>query len=148
VTAIEYCYRYTTNDGSGQPTFNWTVLILEDSGNDFMVNSIYVILSRLPANSEKCTNNGQHRTCCDRNNIEGFDLPMSNFAFGVTESAQGNTHEATLLGFADALPQYRVDVILLTRTEVTLSIGSTIRDRSPVPRGIRMLWFVIGKHKL
>ena len=148
VTAIEYCYRYSTTAGSGQPTFNWTVLILEDTGNEFMINSIYDITSRLPVNSENCTNDGQVRTCCDRTNIEGFDLSMSNFTFGVTESAQGNTHEAALLEFSAALPQYRVNVLQFPRADVTLSIGSPINSRSAGPGGIRMLWFVIGKHKI
>ena len=79
-------------------------------------------------------------TCCDRTSIEGFDLSTPDFAFGVVESAQGNTHGATLLGFSDALPQYRVNALLFARAEVTQSIGSTIRNRSTVPRGIRMLW--------
>jgi hypothetical protein len=145
VTAIEYCYQYSTSAGSGQPSFNWTVLILEDTpGNDFVINRIYFISSSLP---ENCTSNGQTHTCCDTNNIEGFDLSMPNFVFGVIESVRGNTHEATLLGFVDFLSQYRVDVLLLNRAEVTLSIGSTIRNRSPSQRGIRMLWFVIGKHQ-
>ena len=147
VTAIEYCYEYRTTAGSGQPTFNWTVLILEVTGNIFVINGIYFISSRLPVDSANCTNDGQLCTCCDRTNIEGFDLPMSNFAFGVIESAQGNTHGATLLGFSDALPQYRVDVPLFTRAEVTLSIGSTIRNRQTLLRGICMLWFVIGKYQ-
>ena len=147
MTATEYCYRYSTSAGSGQPTFNWTVLILEDTGNNFVINSTYFTTSSLPEDSANCTNDGQLRTCCDRTNIKGFDLPTSNFAFGVTESAQGNTHGATLLGFSEVQPQYRVDAVLLARAEVTLSIGSTIRNRPTVPRGIRMLWFVIGKHQ-
>ena len=40
VTAIEYCYEYRANAGSGQPTFNWTVLILGDTGSNFVINSI------------------------------------------------------------------------------------------------------------
>ena len=147
VTAIEYCYEYRTSAESGQPTFNWTVLILEDTGSNFVINSIYFITSSLPLDSANCTNDGQVRTCCDRTSIEGFDLSAPNFAFGVTESAQGNTHGAALLGFSDALPQYRVDVLQFNRAEVTLSVGSTIRNRPTVQRGICMLWFVIGKHQ-
>ena len=65
------------------------------------------------------------------------------FAFGVTESAQGNAHGATLLGYSDSLFPYRV---LINRAEVSLSVGSTIICSSPtVQRGIHMLWFVIGK---
>ena len=73
---------------------------------------------------------------------------MSSFAFGVTESAQGNTHGATLLGFSDLMTQYRVSAILFNKNEETMSIGETIyiRNRPPASVGIRMLWFVIGKH--
>ena len=148
VTAIEYCYRYSTTAGSGQATFNWTVLILEDTGSNFVIDSIYDITSRLPISSENCTNDGQlRRTCCDRTDIEGFDLSIPNFAFGVTELAQGNTHEVTLLGFSDALPQYSVNAILFARADVILSIGSTISNRPTMQSGIRMLWFVSGKHQ-
>ena len=109
-----------------------------------MINSTYVIESRRSAGSASCTNSGGQFTCCDVTDIESFDLPM-NFIFGVTESAQGNTHEATLLGFSDALSQYRVNSVLLVKAGLTLSVGSPIRNSPPVPRGLRMLWFVIGK---
>ena len=39
MTAIEYCYGYNPTAGSGQPTFNWTVLILEDTGSNFVIDS-------------------------------------------------------------------------------------------------------------
>ena len=78
--------------------------------------------------SENCTNGGRQVTCCDVTDISGFVLPV-NFIFGVTEVAQGNTHGATLLGFADALPQYRVDTILLNKAGLTLS--TTAVDAEP-----------------
>ena len=82
VTSIEYCYRYSNNAGSGQPTFNWTVLILEDAGsNNLMINSIYFISNH---GALSCTSSGDQVTCCDMINVNRFDLPM-NFAFGVTE---------------------------------------------------------------
>ena len=79
--------------------------------------------------------------------IENFILP-SNFIFGVTESAQGNTNGVTLLGFHEI--EYEVDVLQLNRVGLTLSIGSTIMNINgpTVLRGIRMLWSVIGKHKI
>ena len=107
VTAIEYCYSYRSSDGTGPVTFNWTVLILEDAGSNFVINSTYVIESRSSAGSASCTSSGDQVTCCDVTNIASFDLP-TNFIFGVTESGQGNTHEATLLGYHDSLPQFRV----------------------------------------
>ena len=149
MTAIEYCYRYSISDAMGQQvTFNWTVVILEDAERDFMINSTYIVVqSHGSMGSANCTHSGGQVTCCDRTNINGFDLP-TDFIFGVIASAQGNTRGVSLLGYSDALPQYRVDARLLGRGEVTsLSVGSNLR-RSPgtLSSGIRMLWFVIGKH--
>ena len=62
----------------------------------------------------------------------------------MTESSQGSTAGGTLLGFSDSLLQYQVDVVLINRAEVTLSVGSIIRNRPTTKRGIRMLWFVIN----
>ena len=89
VTGIEYCYRYSTIAGAGQATFNWT-------GSNFVINRTYDTQSSLPANGVNYTSSGSQVTCCDRTNIDRFDLSM-NFIFGVTESAQGNSHGATLL---------------------------------------------------
>jgi hypothetical protein len=144
VTAIEYCYRYSTSAGSGQVAFNYTVLILEDAPrNQFLINSTYTIQSLGSVDSPHCTNSGAQVTCCDVTTIENFILP-SNFIFGVIQSAQGNTPGVTLLGFHES--EYGVDVVQLNRAEVTLTVGSTIlNNRQTVQRGIRMLWFVIGK---
>ena len=148
VTAIEYCYRYSNNAGTGQPLFNWTVLILEDVTSNFRISSVYVIQShgRSSTSSASCTNTGNQNTCCDVTSINGFALPMPNFIFGVTESAQGNTHDAALLGFHDSVPQHMVSTILLSKADLTLSVGSTVPRVPAVTRGLRMLWFVIGKY--
>ena len=146
VTAIEYCYRYMISTAvSGQVNFSYTVLILEDRGSNFLINRTYTIQSRGSVDSPHCDRSGDQVTCCDMINIEHFILP-SIFAFGVISSAQGNTNGVTLLGFHES--KYGVDVLLFNGDEVTLSVGSTIRNRPPVLRGIRMLWFVIGKHKI
>ena len=147
VTAIEYCYRYSATAVTGQVIFNWMVLILKDAGSNFVISSTYVIQSHGSVGGASCTNSGDQVTCCDRTNINGFDLPQ-NFIFGVTESSQRNTAGATLLGFHDSLPLYQVDVVLLNKAEVTLSVGSTIRNTPTTQRGIRMLWFVIGEFNL
>ena len=146
VTAIEYCYRYSqATAGGGQVTFSYTVLIFEDTGNNFLINSTYTIQSRGSVDSPHCDSSGNEVTCCDVTNIEIFILP-SNFIFGVISSAQGNTNGVTLLGFHES--EYGVDAVLRRRDEVTLSVGSTIRNiEATASRGLRMLWFVIGKHK-
>ena len=146
VTAIEYCYRYSQAvAGSGQVTFSYTVLILEDTGNNFLINSTYTIQSRGSVGSPHCDRSGDQVTCCDVTNIENFILP-SNFIFGMISSAQSNTNGVTLLGFHTS--EYGVDIELLNGIGLTLSVGSTISNGLTDLRGIRMLWFVIGKHKI
>ncbi len=152
VTAIEYCYRYNTA-ALGEAVFNWTVLIIEEA-NVFNVMKIYILESHPSSLSEEveCRNiDGGEAICCDRKYIEGFDLP-TNFVFGVTESAQGNTAGATLLGFFDdatfnVQPDYLVYTIQIDKGQInTLSVGSTLSKPSGgLQRGLRMLWFVIGK---
>ena len=144
VTAIEYCYRYSPSAGTVQVTFNWTVLILEDTGSNFVINDTYIIQSSHSMDSANCTSSGDEVICCDVTKTDRLYF-LINFAFGVTESAQGNTHGATLLGFSDALPQYRVNAVVLSRVGLTLSIGSTIGSSLTAQRGLRMLWFVIGE---
>ena len=143
VTAIEYCYRYNANTVTGQATFNWMVLILKETDTYFEISRIYVIQSYGSVNDASCKVSGEQVMCCDKTSINRFDLSQ-NFSFGVTKSSQGSTAGATLLGFADALPWYQVDVVLINRAEVTLSVGSIIRNRQTTKRGIRMLWFVIN----
>ena len=142
VTAIEYCYQYNVN-GDDNAVFNWTVLILDDIGDRrFNITNIFVIASHPSASN--CEGSGLQVRCCEVENITGFNLPVI-FVFGVTESAQGNTDGATLLGFFES--QYWVDTVVLSRAAVTLSVSSVLMPNTPVitNRGLRMLWFVIGK---
>ena len=149
VTAIEYCYQYNVN-GDGKPVFNWTVLILDDIGDqddignqEFNITNIFVIASH--PNASNCEGSGPQVRCCEVENITGFNMPV-NFVFGVTRSAQGNTDGATLLSFLETQSQYQVDTVVLNRAAVTLSVGSLLMPSTPVisNRGLRMLWFVIG----
>ena len=147
VTAIEYCYRYDVI-GTGADVFNWTVLILEDTGSsNFMITNTYTIESRPDSSSSvNCsfTSSGT-RMCCDVDQISGFGSLPVNFVFGVTGPSQGNTHSATLLGYFDTLPQYVVNTVHVSRAGLSLSVGSTVPSVPVVQRGLRMLWFVIGK---
>ena len=152
VTAIEYCYRYSLSTAmrmGQQITFSWIVLILERDGSYFSVINNYIIRSCGSVGGANCTRSRGQITCCDRTDINGFDLSnVTNFIFGVIASAQENTPGVTLLGYSDSLPQYIVNTSILGRSEVptSLSMGSRLRRSSPGPRGIRMLWFVTGKH--
>ena len=150
VTAIEYCYQYNLSLAQ-ETVFNWTVLVFEE-GNLFTVTKVFAIESHPSLLSgDECTDVGEGRPkCCDRTHIEGFDQPVNNFNFGVTESAQGNTAGAILLGFIDddtfiIQPQYLVGTLQVNKGGQNLSVGSTLPRSQVVQRGLRMLWFVIGK---
>jgi hypothetical protein len=144
VTAIEFCYRYNTV-GPGEAVFNWTVLILEET-NVFTITRIIAIASRPDSlDGNDCTDfDGGLVECCDREYISSFNFQI-NANFGVTESAQGNTHGATLLGVHESQNEYRVDTLQLSIAELSISVGSTLPKPQVEPRGLRLLWFVIGK---
>ena len=149
VTAIEYCYRYSTT-GQGVSVFNWTLLIFEETAV-FTVTKLFVLESRPRSLGEgECVNIGGGRAeCCDREIIQGLEL-QNDFIFGVTESAQGNTAGVTLLGFIDdptftVQPEYIVFTLQTGRNVgQNLSVGSTLQRPKGVQRGLRMLWFVTG----
>ena len=78
---------------------------------------------------------------CDTLYIDGFDIPKTNFFFGVTDSVEGSG--ASLLTFHDSL--YMVDAIVMPKDNLKLTRGSTIpaTDSQSTLRGVRCLWFVI-----
>ena len=147
MSAIEFCYQYTIS-GEGVAIFNWIVLILENTqGGSFKITDLYAIVSRPDSlDSESCMNinNGLMRRCCDVEQISSFNLSVD-FVFGVTGASQGNTHSATLLGYHESLSQYLVDTHQRISTGLSLSVGSTIPSVPIIQRGLRMLWFVVGK---
>ena len=123
MTVVEYCYRYRTI-GEGQPSFNWTLVV----GSNLRIDNICTLRSfgSTGGSSAKCYAGNGVMDCCDMTNIS-FDLP-TNFFFGATASAQGNTREAALLAFNDTIV---TDKLELNRDTVTLSVGSTIRPANP-----------------
>ena len=147
VTAIEFCYRYNT-DGPGEAVFNWTVLILEETSVFTITRIIAIVSHPNELDGNDCTGiGGGEVECCDREYISNFNFQRSSmFAFGVTESAQGNTHGgATLLGFHESLAEYTVDTLQLSVIGQNISVGSTLPRPGGVQRGLRLLWFVTGK---
>ena len=148
VTAIDFCYRYTTT-GEGEAVFNWTVLILDENAEAFTITRIYTIESHPDASSSEaeCVYNDDEAiaNCCDREYISNFNVETNNFVFGVIESAQGNTHRATLMGFHDSLSQYIVDTLQLSATGRTVDIGSALPKPDVRPLGLRLLQFVVGE---
>ena len=143
VTAIEFCYQYNTM-GVGESYFNWTVLILEDDGSsDFRIADLYAVES-CPGllEDDSCTIvNTNKRRCCDKKLLNTPFTLQTNFTFGVTESVQGNN--AQLLGFFDTLAGHVVNTVQLSSGSV--SVGSTLPRAPVIDRGLRMLWFVVGK---
>jgi hypothetical protein len=151
VTAIEFCYRYDT-EGPGEPVFNWTVLILREETNVFTITRIIAIESHpglLESDGNSCMDAGGGRVdCCDREDINSFIFQRHNinmYTFGVTESSQGNTHGATLLGFHDSQNEYIVDTLTISVSGLNISVGSTVSRPGGAQRGLRQIWFVIGE---
>ena len=150
VTAIEYCYRYSTA-GQEEPVFNWTVLILEENSNSFIITRIISIESHPNLlDADHCINVGGGRTgCCDREDFNSFSVVTDNsfmFVFGVTESAQGNTREAALLGAHPSQHEYVVNTLRIFIGGRTIAVGSTLTKLLQGQQlGLRLLQFVIGK---
>ena len=147
VSRIKYCYSYNKSS-SGSSVFNLTVLILDrrDNSSFTIVNKI-ILVSYPNSGTTKCTNT----TCCDINKVSDLSLSYgSSFDFGVLQSSQQNTH-TDLWGFQDSLEQYRVNVIQLNRNgdSRNLSVNSTLtfENTDMANRGLRMLWFILGKHQ-
>ena len=141
VNAIDFCYQFGIS-GVGEPVFNWTVLIFEET-HVFTITEVFSIESHPnslgPAN---CLYNDAGGECCDRVLIPGFYYATNSLVFGFVESAQGNTHAATLQGFFMA---YRVNTLFIPSTGINISIGSTLPKVSGVPRALRMIWLVFGE---
>ena len=143
IIAIEFCYQYNTIEGDLEPVFNWTVLILEEA-NLFTITRIITIESHPNyLNGDYCDEDiGKGRTaCCDREYISSFNVQTNIFVFGVV---QGNTHNATLLGFHESQNKYLVDTVIISAGGQNISVGSTLPRPSVEQRGLRLFWFVIG----
>ena len=137
VVGIEYCYQFSTT-AAGPAVFNWTVLILEKRHSEFTILDTISIESC--SDVANCSEPGK---CCDvTNSFTHLNLTRK-FTFGVTESSEGNTHNASLLGFADARSQYRVNTTKLGSAGLSLSVGSDVPSVQVAQTGIRMLWFVV-----
>ena len=147
VIAIEFCYQYYITIEPGEAIFfNWTVLILEET-NVFTITRIITIESHPKSlGRDYCMDvGGGQVACCDREYISNLNFQTNSFIFGVTESARGNTHDATLLGFHESQLEYSVDTLQISATELSIAVGSNLRKPGVLQRGLRMLWFVIGK---
>ena len=146
VTAVQFCYRYNT-DGPGEAVFNWTVLILEETSVFTITRIIAIVTHPEELDGNDCMDvGGGGVECCDREYISSFNFQRSDmFIFGVTESAQGNTHGATLLGVHESLAEYKVDTLLFSQDGYSISVGTTLPKPGGALRGLRLLWFVIGK---
>ena len=145
VTAIDYCYQYNTTV-SVEAVFNWTVLIFYQD-NRLNITNIYVLESR-PSDLLCVDIGGERAECCDSKIIQGLDL-QNGFIFGVTESVQGNTAGATLLGFIDdrtftVQPEYLVNTLQTGNVGLNLTVGSSLQRPDELQTGLRMLWFVTG----
>ena len=151
VTKIEYCYTYCTRGpAAGAIRFNWTLLILSESSEapmppgiiKFTVIDNYNIESR--PSDENCvgTGPGEKRTCCDTTDMIHFDLLGENFAFAVTESAIGNTHQAALQ--RSNVAGLMVDTIEQNKEIIQTDSSFATTFIANPNLGLPYLWFIIG----
>ena len=139
VVAIDFCY-FSPTEG----VLSWTVLILEETSVFTITRIIAIESGRNSLPIDRCVNfRGGEFVCCDREYINSFNFQTSNFIFGVTESAQGNLHGASLLGFSE--PEFRVDTVESSREGRSIAVGSTLPNSGTVARELPMLAFVIGE---
>ena len=139
VVAIEYCYQFSTTE-KGPAVFNWTVLIMDPNENDSRFTILDTISIESCSDDANCSETGKF--CDVTNSFTHLNLTRK-FAFGVTESSQGNTHSASLLGYHEGQSEYLVNTVQQDRAGRPLSVGSTVANNSLVWRGVRMLWFVV-----
>ena len=149
VFSIKYCYHYESTTGSGAHAviFNWTIIALD---NNYSIISIFHTESA--SNRLNCTNTGGRITCCDVTRVKDFNLSRDIYAFGITESVYGNTHNATLSAFHSSREDYQVATALINSNNLmnSLAVGYSLSNHhiSLVSRGLRCLWFVIAKWNL
>ena len=150
VTSIRFCYEYNTS-GIGadnkQLAFDWTVLTFTLENNDFKVARTYRIVSS--PQSLACTGSDGQQICCDETTVDKFDIPRSDFIFGITKSDTNMSNTAaTLLMYHSSFDEYRVNTRQLARRGRNFTQGTSIPLRevpSPERIGLHCLWFISGE---
>ena len=148
VTGIEYCYCYRTNGQETTIRFNWTLLVLSEAGQGSGGLPTFTIIDYYNIESHMHSGPGEsgENCVCNWTDILDFDLPEEKFAFAVTESAIGNSHEAALQRSHDTVASLRVYTTEQT-PPVSLSRGSSFMASTTARLlGLPYLWFVVGNN--
>lgn len=140
VFTVEYCYFCP----STAATFKWALYLLEEVQGgvipEYLIKDSIPLESHFTGDTSACNNN----LYCDKTEVR-FQL-RKGFVYGITAD-EGNTPGVNLAAYHDALQQYWVDSFRIPKDEdLNLEVGSTFSTRNPsIKRGLRMLWFAIGK---
>ncbi len=115
VTGVEYCYRRADLNSN-----IFTLLILRENADTFRITRV-MLIPRPPSTDETC--NGM--ICCGSHSftsVEQFELPISNFAFGVIDPIGG--HE--LFGFHSTRTEFQTLQYLILPSSVTITVNAAI----------------------
>jgi hypothetical protein len=126
VSAVSYCY-FREAESNFNEELIFTLLTLEQKGqNNFVVTNEINIHSTTTA--DICTT-FLGRTCCDTSQLNAanqFNLPTSNFAFGIISRSEWSVSLGNLQTFGTSLSQYAVEHYSLSSVNVNVAMGSTI----------------------
>ncbi len=138
ITGVEYCYKRV-----GMASNIFTLLILRENTEMFRIARV-IPIPRPPSTDETC--NGME--CCGLHSFtstEQFELPISNFAFGVLDPSGG--HE--LFGFHNTLVEFQTSQYHYTASSLSLNVNATISKSECLEgRTLRIVRFVVGKWPL
>ncbi len=137
VTRVEYCY----NKVGASMTNIFTLLILRENADMFRITRV-MLIPRPPSTDETCIG----MICCGSHNftsVEQFELPISNFAFGVIDPMGGH-----LLGFHSTRTEFQTLQYHITTSSLSLNVNATITksvSSKLEDRTLRIMRFVVGK---
>ncbi len=135
ITGVEYCYK---RGGTASNIF--TLLILRENTDMFRIARV-IHIPRPHSTDETC--NGME--CCGSHSFtstEQFELPISNFAFGVINPSGGHN----LFGFHNTRDEFQTSQYHYTATSLSLNVNATIPKPDRLEgRTLRIVRFVVGK---
>ncbi len=143
MVSIQYCYQARKSDiNKVRTVFN--LLAVNRSGLEF-TTILSITIQTTPRNSI-CTNppgRGMQRICCDTTPLNGFQIPPSEYTFGIVIT----NVNVRPLAFANSVMEYRVEQFRAALgnagpSTVTLTAGDLLTDRS-----LLLIRFFVGKYE-
>ncbi len=143
VVSIQYCYRARDKYRNRVRTV-FNLLAVNRSGLQF--TTILSIAIQTRPQDSICTDPGGRiqQICCDTTPLSGFQIPSSEYTFGIVTSSR----DVRPLAFANSVREYRVEQFSDRLGSNGPSPGSTVtlsdRDRNN-DHALLLMRFIIGK---